>query len=133
MTDQDNERVRGLREHIARQYEGTHISPTTAIAQGILNDPATHFRAMLKAGVPIQALLDVAVEEGALEWDDDGPTRAFYVLPRPKLHVHEPYVVGLREGYVRLVCGGCDEEPEVPWSLPIEWPEETGPQRKVIE
>jgi hypothetical protein len=136
MTDQDNERVRGLAEYLESRLGGEFLTYgrrlAKRIAAGILAYPAGTVRELLKAGVPIQTLLDVAVEEGELErnWcvqDEATPVEhRNYRLPKPKPHVHEPGVAALfpDDDSVRLRCDGCDEYRDVPNRLPIEWPED---------
>jgi hypothetical protein len=90
MTDQDNERVRGLAKSLEA---GAHPWPTDAIAQRILSDQPTHAKALLAAGFDVRVFMDAAVEAGELEISGertDQHRHIWYRPPKPKLHVHEP-------------------------------------------
>jgi hypothetical protein len=130
----DNERVRGLAETLyasAFQHEPIESDRYAKhFAAGILADQPTHAKALLAADFSVQVFLDAAVEAGELElWGhNDAQGAAYWLPPKPKPHVHEPYVAQMSGGGAGVVLrcrfSSCDQLRVVSAGLPIEWPEE---------
>jgi hypothetical protein len=123
MTDQDNERVRGLVEALQEGSTRTmRGSWAETYARRILSDQPSFAKALLAAGFDVQVFLDVAVEEGELRDGGTGAGLRWYGLPKPKPHVHEPQFAGFSHGVALFRCR--DVSCDALLRLPIEWPEE---------
>jgi hypothetical protein len=107
----DAERVRKLSDYLWNIVPGIPDS----MAAVIISNPKAHMDALVEAGVvePMNAATG-------------GDWESWWRIPKPKPHVHEPYVSNFVHltGEVALGCHRCGEHCLVPSSLPIEWPDD---------
>jgi hypothetical protein len=119
MTDEKREELRVV---IGAAVEGEH--KTTLYYDGFIVDVITDPD---NTRLVMDALVEAGVVEKSAVWGNVPESRFhYYLLAKPKPHVHEPYVRSFNsfERTVVLFCHGCDEFATVPSSLPIEWPDE---------
>jgi hypothetical protein len=115
----DDERVLKLAEYLGLfawtpKPSYSHYGPPGRIAAGIIANAKAHLDALVEAGVV----------EHVRDWPESGTS---YYLPKPKPHVHEPYVSeALTEHSVLIRClnPDCTETHRLPNRLPIEWPDD---------